>query len=300
MTPRPDPAARLARDAARAARRPGAARTLLLDLDGTLAPLASSPGEARVPDGTLDSLRRLVRGGWRVAIVSGRPVAQVRRMVPVRGVRAFGSHGREGSWDGGRRPGLPAPLRRRLEILTRRAGSVARGVPGAYVERKPAGVALHDRNVGRRNLLGWRRQVRELLATADLEGFEVLRGRRVIEIRPWGHHKGVVVESLPQPRRGFDASLIAMGDDRTDEDLFRAMGSRGVTVRVGRKSARTAARRRLPSPRSVGRFLRSLAVSVDATTGRPPPCQIASGQGRPSRSAQTSLRPISKCPLRVR
>jgi trehalose 6-phosphate synthase/phosphatase len=185
-------------------------------------------------------------------------------MVPVRGVRIFGSHGAEGSWNGGdphpvRQPGPVA--RDNLRKITRVAAKLASGVPGAYLERKPQGIALHDRNLAQARLGSWRRRVRELLAASDLEGLEVLRGRRVIEVRPWGHHKGRVVERLlaiASPER-CDRSLLALGDDRTDEDMFRALQGRGLPVRVGRPRKTSLAERRLPSPASVARFLLHLA-----------------------------------------
>lgn len=274
MTASSDPATRLADEIARAGRRRGARRTLLLDLDGTLAPLAPTPAQARVPEGTLGSLRRLIRQGWTVGVVSGRPAAQVRRLVPIRGVRVFGSHGAEGSWDGRAPARVSAAVRDRLKSLLRRARSVAQGVPGAHVEEKPAGLALHDRNVRHGDLPGWRARLREMLATADLEGLDVLAGHRVIEIRPRGYHKGVVVESLPGRPRKLDASLVAVGDDRTDEDLFRALAGKGLSVRVGRPSVPTRATRRLPSPRAVGRFLAGLADrSAPASPGRTAPRQ---------------------------
>ena len=262
MTPADDPARRLAGEVARAARRPGALRTLLLDLDGTLAPIAPAPDEARVPPPLLAALRRLLGRGWSVAVVSGRAASQVRSLVPVRGVRIFGSHGAEGSWDGGARPRPPRAALEKLATLETRARRLARAVPGAYVERKPLGIALHDRKVARGDLATWRQRACALLAAADLDGLEVLRGRRVIEVRPWGHHKGRVVEELlaaARPR-GRDRSLLALGDDRTDEDMFRALRGRGLTVRVGRRDVTSLAERRLPSPSAVRRFLEDLAT----------------------------------------
>ena len=255
-----DPARELAVTVARAGGRPGASRTLLLDLDGTLAPMAPTPGDAIVPRDTLAALRDLLGGSWTVAIVSGRPVGEVRRLVPLRGVRAFGSHGLEGSWDGRTRARPARALLRRLELLTNAARTLARHAPGAYLETKPAGIALHDRNVDRGDLGSWRRSVRELLRTSDLEGFEVLRGRRVIEVRPWGQNKGRVVRDLLRQRPASrDASLVAVGDDRTDEDMFRELRGAGLAVRVGRPGVKTLARLRLPSPAAVRRFLMQLA-----------------------------------------
>ena len=137
-------------------------------------------------------------------------------------------------------------------------------MPGALVEVKPAGVAFHDRKVAPARLAAWRRDRNRLLATLDLAGLEGLHGRRVVEFRPTGVDKGIVVRELPRSPRGPrpDASLVAIGDDRTDEDMFRELAGLGLGVRVGRPGRRTLADHRLPSPAAVGRFLALLADSV--------------------------------------
>ncbi len=255
----------LADEVLRAARRPSAARALLLDLDGTLAPIAPRPELARVPTGTLAALERLTSAGWTVAVVSGRPAREVRAMVPARGVAAFGSHGVEGGPRPRRGPALPASSRRRLARLARAAKPLARGTSGALVEVKPAGIAFHERMVAREDLAAWRRRVGGFLASADLAGFEVLQGRMVVEIRPHGWSKGDVLEIVaPRRRTGRpDASLVAIGDDRTDEDLFRAVLGRGLAVRVGAAVRPSLATRSLASPASVGRFLERLAADAE-------------------------------------
>jgi len=258
-----DPACTLADRVARAARRRGAARTLLLDLDGTLAPIVATPDAARVPTATLDALRRLIRNGWRIAVVSGRPASQVCRLVPISGLKVFGSHGLEGRWSRGAQVRVPAAVRRRLADVARSAEALAAATPGAVVERKPAGVAIHDRNVPRRRLGQWRRRLARWLDGLDLDGLEHLRGKRVLELRPVGVHKGLVAAGVRR-RAGAavpDRSLVAVGDDRTDEDLFRGLDGRGLAVRVGRRGVRTVAQARLASPAAVQRFLQRLGSS---------------------------------------
>lgn len=254
---RPLPGATLAVEVARAAHRPRARKTLFLDLDGTLAAIVPDPSAARVPAATQAAIGRLVEAGWRVVVVSGRRRAEARRMVPDRRVEVYGGHGLEG---------LPrrSAIRDALARIRRVATRAERLVPnhrGARVERKPAGLALHDREIPAGQVAKWRRALRALLSESDLAGIETLKGRRVIELRPSGIHKGLVVEHVlgPRPWRRTDASIVALGDDATDEDMFRALGRRGLSVRVGRSSAKTLAGRRLPSPQSAGRFLLLLA-----------------------------------------
>ncbi|HXV76580.1 MAG TPA: trehalose-phosphatase, partial [Candidatus Polarisedimenticolaceae bacterium] len=133
----------LARQVRRAAAAVDSARALLLDVDGTLAPIAPTPEEATVPAGTLRALARLVDGGWTVAPVSGRPLGQVRRMLPLDGLLRFGSHGLEGeAYPGGSAPEVEAGARRLLDRLTRDAAEVVDGFPAVRVEAKPCGLAF--------------------------------------------------------------------------------------------------------------------------------------------------------------
>lgn len=258
----------LAAEVAAAAGRPRSARTLFLDLDGTLAPIVKVPSEAAVPPEALDAIRRLGRGGWRIVIVSGRPLAQARRMARVEGVAVFGSHGLES--DSPRHALTTSATKaaiRRLKRIVGPAKALALGFPGAMLEIKPAGVAFHDRRIPAERLGEWKRRLREFLAGRDLDGVDFLRGKRVLELRPSGVHKGSVVRALAPRAAGGrrDASLLAIGDDTTDEDMFEALGGRGLAVRVGRRVRATHANRRLASPGAVAEFLARLAASRGGT-----------------------------------
>ena len=92
---------------------------------------------------------------------------------------------------------------------------------------------------------------------------EVARAARVVS---------AIIAGGPRPRH--DASLVALGDDRTDEDLFRALEGKGLTVRVGRPGRDTRAVPRLPSPMAVRRFLEELVHAETAS--------LSYGQGDPA------------------
>ena len=82
-----------------------------------------------------------------------------------------------------------------------------------------------------------------------------MAGNRVIEIRPYGVHKGRIVPPL-SPERQAATAILAIGDDRTDEDLFNALPPEAVTIRVG--PGVTRARFRLDNVAAVRRLLQSL------------------------------------------
>ena len=259
--------AELAREVSVAAERPGAARTLLLDVDGTLAPIAPTPEQAAVPAATLRSIECLAEAGWKVVLVSGRPVVEIRTMVPVERVVAFGSHGLEGGFDGmgSDAPDLPAGIVGRLDALEAEAAVMARDFPGVRVERKPAGLAFHDRLVPEESLRRWRKRLVGWLDENSLEGLARLEGKRVLELRPLGFDKGHVVRVVVQKLglSGQDHSLVAVGDDVTDEDMFDAIRGVGLAVRVGETERPTAATRQVQSTTEVGNFLGALVQAGD-------------------------------------
>lgn len=181
---------------------------VLLDFDGTLAPIEPRPEDARPAPGAEDAVRALVPRFALVAVVSGRTGEEVAGLLAVDGVRYVGLYGME--------PG------RVDEIDAIRPGveALARNVPGAWVEDKGI-LAIHyrqapDPTVARRALGG---------GLADLvagTGLEVIEGKMVIEVVPAGERrKGGAVERLVVDS-GVRAALYA-GDDVADVEAFRAL-----------------------------------------------------------------------------
>jgi len=258
-------AASLAEEIGRAARRSGAARVLILDLDGTLAPIAARPRDARVPLVVLDALERLRGHGWRVAIVTGRPMATARRMVPLVGLAIFGSHGLEveGASSGSR---VLHEAARRAAAIAREAREFVRAFPGASVELKPFGCAFHHRALSRATRTRFKRMLEAWLAVRDTRGLERLEGDGLLELRPSGSGKAAVLGRWPPARaaRRGDRSFVAIGDDRADEELFAALDGRGLTVRVGLPRLRSVARRRISGTKAVARLLTTLAEDGEA------------------------------------
>lgn len=259
-----DPRA-LARRAAFAAAARGAARTILSDLDGTLAPFAPTPSAARVPSGTLAALEALAAAGWTVAIASGRAWAEARALVPLPGVLVFGSHGAE---DERGRLLVPdaAALAARLDDLAAAARPLVARFAGAWIERKPAGLAIHDRLVAGDARAAWAEARDAWVAGRDLRGIALRHGACVLELRAAGFDKGLVARRFAArwAAETSDESLVTLGDDRTDEDLFAAVEGRGLAVRVGEAERPSRAARRLRSPREVEEFLTALAAAARA------------------------------------
>ena len=227
---------------------------VLLDYDGTLVRFAPRP-ELAAPDPELLALLADLakRPGCSLHIVSGRPHQDLERWFGELPISLHAEHGLftrvEGDWQA--RGSLPEDLRAKVRATLER---VVEFTPGSRVEEKAVGFAWHYRQAepehGASQARELRLHLRELLIGTPLE---VLPGDKVVEVRLRGVHKGVVLRGLIGPG---DLAL-AIGDDRTDEDLFTALPEDAITVRVGRSPS--AARYHLPDVMAVRAMLRTLA-----------------------------------------
>ena len=192
---------------------------VLLDVDGTLAPIADRPDDAHVPEETRDELARLAARYALVACVSGRPRSEVERMVGVAGVAVVGEHGLE--------------LAPEAAAWADRVAEFARGVDWP-AERKPLSVSFHFRRADDQEAA--RAYLTRVADAAEAEGLVPRWGRMVLEVRPpVAADKGTAVRTLVT-RAGVRRALYA-GDDRTDLDAFHGLEGLELGVRVAVGSA---------------------------------------------------------------
>ena len=230
---------------------------LLLDYDGTLRRFEDDPDDA-APDAELlpllEALSRRTR--TQLHIVSGRPRAELERWF---GTLRVGLHGEHGLWS--RFPSEPWSRARfavpdRMERVHRLLAEYADRVKGAFVERKEVTLAYHWRAA---DPLFGARQVNELrqhLAEVSSGlGLQVLVGDHVLEVRPAGLSKALAVERVAA-RIATDPLFLALGDDRTDEDLFAALPEGSIAIRVG--AGASSAQLRLEDVEQARAFLRDL------------------------------------------
>jgi trehalose 6-phosphate phosphatase len=242
----------------------GASRLLVLsDLDGTLIPIRTRPDLAVMDRRTRTVLRRVARApGVRLGIVSGRKLSALRRAVGLPGLVYVGNHGLELAVPGRT---MVVPAARKSAALIARLGreiaGAVRGIRGAFVEPKGYTLSVHWRGVSARDARRFHRAVESIVRPwLAKRAVRVTPGKRVIEVRPpveWD--KGSAVDWLARRWRHGRGELMYFGDDRTDEDAFRAVNRRGgVTVHVGPRVRSTAARWRLDGPRDVVKMLEQL------------------------------------------
>lgn len=227
---------------------------LFLDFDGTLVDLAETPDSIRVSPALEPMLQRLQRRlGGRLAIVSGRSLADLERHLPASGIAFSGSHGLELRLAGG--SALPLSVPAGLDDACDKVRAFAAGADGLLVEEKPAGIALHYRRAPAEGP----RVEAFMGALARRHGFAVQRGKMVVELIPMGATKGDALRAFMTEPHFAGARPVFVGDDLTDEHGFIAavaLGGAGVLIGPERP---TAARYRLPSVAAVADWLESAA-----------------------------------------
>jgi trehalose 6-phosphate synthase/phosphatase len=240
---------------------------LLLDYDGTLVPIASAP-ELAAPDAELLELLGDVAGrpGLELDLVSGRPRPTLETWFGELPISLWAEHGFWRRPAGGRGWHAaadfgPAWIERIKPIFDQFVAST----PGSHVELKSASIAWHFRRAQREFGARQAHELRMLLGDVlSNQPLEVIEGKKVIEVRLRGVSKALVAEHV-RARAAADAFLIAIGDDRTDEDLFRALPSSSAAVAVGRRPS--CATFRAADYREVRWILRSLLSRAEPVSG---------------------------------
>jgi trehalose 6-phosphate phosphatase len=200
-----------------------ASSAVLLDIDGTLAPIVRHAADAQVPEVTRGLLIELSRAYGLVACITGRPAGEARRMVALGTLTYIGGHGSEVLAPAGRSPVVDPEL----AAWTDRVRAFVRGEYGHELQR----LRVRSEDKGPITALHWRGAPDEDAAHIALErvaiaaseaGFATHWGRKVLEIRPpVPLSKGVAVERL---LRASDCTqAIYVGDDRTDIDAFETL-----------------------------------------------------------------------------
>jgi len=211
------------------------AAALFLDFDGTLVELAATPDAIAVPAALAPMLERLRRRlDGRLAIVSGRSLADLERHLPLHGTAFSGSHGLELQLADGTRLPLSVPIG--LDDVRAKVEDFAAATPGLLVEEKPAGIALHYRMAPE---VGPQADA-FIAALAEERGLTVQRGAMVAELRPNGATKGDAIRAFMTEPEFAGARPLFMGDDLTDEHGFAAaaaLGGAGILVGPERESA---------------------------------------------------------------
>lgn len=236
------------------ARLPGA--LLAFDVDGVLAPLVDHVDQSALSAGVAEALAVLARA-TPVTLLSGRSLESLSRLLVFpEGLMVIGSHGLEVYGTAGLE--LTSDERARYDRLVELGEECALTIGGgAWLERKPASVAVHTRLSPHRDRV--QEAIGQLVATAvHMDGVTVKAGHDVVELMVRATDKGTALIDLAH--RVHASSVVFLGDDRTDEDAFALMSPDDVSVRVG--PGDTVAHYRLAGTAEVAAFVTGLADAV--------------------------------------
>lgn len=232
---------------------------ILLDYDGTLTPIVDRPENAYISSETRNLLKTLAKKrGYKVGIISGRILEDIKKRVGLEDLYYAGNHGLELSG-----PGIEFVHPEAKELvgnISKISGELKiklEGVEGVIVEDKILTLSIHYRTTPAEKIELVKQKVLEVLSR--WQHLNLTYGKKVLEVKPrldWNKGKAaqlliekVAPESLP----------IYAGDDSTDEDAFLQL-SRGVTILVTNTPIQTSARYYLRDADEVKEFLKQLAI----------------------------------------
>jgi trehalose-phosphatase len=230
---------------------------LFLDYDGTLTSIASLPELALCPSEVkelLEALRDLP--GVHIAVISGRSLEDVRGKVGVSGIIYVGNHGLEIENPVGRHKKILAPVTKgELKRITQNLKNSLKKIPGILFEDKGPILSVHYRKVPQKFLSQVPRVV-EVELEQWRGHWKITSGKMVLEIRPnINFNKGKAVKEILKifpPKRLLP---IYLGDDQTDEDAFRMLEGKGISVFIGPGEYPSEADFFLHNPDEVREFL---------------------------------------------
>lgn len=231
---------------------------LFLDFDGTLAPIVAHPADAQLVPEMRPLLRELNQlPGVCVAIVSGRALADLQARVGLNSLIYAGNHGLEIEGHGLQfvEPNAAALSGEVQELVTVLRKSLA-DIPGIVIEPKGLTVSIHYREVTNDAIPTIREALEQCISGVG-RAFVIQRGKKVFELHPrqtW--NKAHAAHWILNHDAQADALAVCVGDDTTDEDLFREFPS-GITARVG-ATDETAARYSLNDCAEVQFLLRQI------------------------------------------
>lgn len=231
-----------------------------IDIDGTLIDIASTPEGVYVPPWLPGALARLTtRLDGALALVSGRGIAGIDELFAPVTLAAAGVHGDELRLPGGVAVVQPPPPA--IARLRPRLAALAESLPGTVYEDKGSAIAIHYRSVPEAGPA--------IIAAIDAMMAEVAGelsaqpGKMVVEVKPARAGKDKAVRTMMERAPFAGRRPLVLGDDLTDETMFRAANALGgVAIRVGHGDRPTDAAYHLPDPQAVREWIAELAETA--------------------------------------
>lgn len=236
---------------------------IFLDYDGTLAPIAETPQKAVMPKETRKILRKiLVKKDFILAVISGRPLKDIKKRVGLKKIIYVGNHGFEIEGPAIKfSPKINEKTKKIIHYIGNTLRETFSQTKGILVEDKGLTISLHYR-LCRPSKLTFVKKMFSKTVQPFAKNFDIKinNGKKIFEIKPavsWNKGKAVMYILNKCQRAEHNVLPIYIGDDVTDEDAFKALRRRGITIRVGKK-AKSFARFYLSSTDEVLKFLKGI------------------------------------------
>jgi len=236
---------------------------LFLDYDGTLAPIAENPWKAVLPEENKELIERLVNIPlFQVVIISGRALADLKMMAGIEGVIYIGNHGWEIEGSSMHFESfISIKVSSIMQKLKYELITAMSDIQGAFVEDKGMTLSVHYRQVGREREFLVRRIFERICVPYRRQNMvRIHTGKKVLELRPpveWDKGKAVLWLLRKQEILKGKGNVLPVyiGDDASDEEAFKALKDKGVTVFVGSVKS-SSARYYLRGQEDVTEFLK--------------------------------------------
>ena len=236
-------------------------RCILLDYDGTLAPYQKLPSLAAPSEELMELLKQLTKDpSNEIVIISGRDVNTLEKWLGKLPLNMIAEHGACVKFRGQEwkeqitiKTEWKEQIRPLMQLFVDRCA-------GSFIEEKKSTLAWHYRNTNQELGFMRSRELRNaLLQLTANTALQVVDGNKVLEVRTVGVDKGVAALNV---LAGIDPDFVlCIGDDATDEDMFRVMRDRGYTIKIGR--ANTSAQYTILSQNEVFPFLRNFVEAIE-------------------------------------
>lgn len=233
-------------------------RLFIIDYDGTLMDFNVDPQAVSPDEDVLNILNRLAAvEGNHVVVNSGRDKTTLERWLGALPIDMAAEHGvwikRHNEWQ--LNPNVTDAWKKEVQQVLE---NLVERTPGSFIEQKDFSLAWHyrgiDRDLGQKRVREFRDMLAYLIQNQDLQ---VLEGNKVVEIKNAGVNKGKASQMWTGHKNW--EFMLGIGDDSTDEDIFRALPDWGVSIKVG--ISRTVARYNLVGVEEVRTFFHDLLNS---------------------------------------
>lgn len=243
---------------------------LFLDYDGTLADFADTPDEVYPDEALIALMRALVnQPQLRIAVISGRRLSHIRKLLPVSGILRAGTYGIELDLPGdGEAHQLDYDaIRPVLEEIKTQWQRLLQDREGFYLEDKGWTLAIHAKFAGDKQAARVLDQAKAVLEERlPDQNFRILGGHKFLEVGPQRANKAYTVDYFLDQYEWPGALPVYIGDDDKDEQAFEAIKAHaGLALVVAKRPRPTLADARLENPQAVRDLLKSLLSAAQSS-----------------------------------